>query len=125
MRALVELYQTTPEFVTLETLDETIDRVFATQYASPLLNAREISYKELHAYTRRRKMLPKIGSGAKSASERDFAEDTGMWSETKSMREKRVWKALNGMEGGRLPGFDMLKDEEERIQEHLKRDRQS
>jgi len=126
MRALIELYHQTDSFITPENLDAAIDRTFLKVSEPVGSQAREVGHRDLVSIVRGRRALPKIGGdGRVPGLEYEVFDGTLIWSETKTQREGKVVNALYGLEDGKRPGLDMLKDEEQRIQEHLKQDRQS
>ena len=125
MRALVSLYHQSESFITLENLDEAIDKAFIRNVALQTGNIREQSFYELKSILASKKALPKIGSG------RDVSRSTGYdtvnttWSDPKVKRDIEVQGALYGVEGLGKPGYEVLEEEHERIQGHLRDDRKS
>lgn len=125
MRALVSLYHQAEHFITPETLDEAIDKAFTeTTQVSSARNL-EKSHYDLKGELLSRRLLPKIGSGRGVSASGDMDVYNYQWSDTKAQREIQVQNALYGIEGRGKPGLEVLEEEHERIQAHLKNDRKS
>ncbi|KAI0939524.1 hypothetical protein AcW1_004532 [Taiwanofungus camphoratus] len=121
MRALVSLYHETETFITPQNLSEAIDRAFITEPSKQsAVMSPETSYRVLLDEMRMRKAQPKIGE----APQARLSEDSE-WSEGRRKRERTVLQALYGIEGRGKPGLEVLEDEAERIESHLKRDHES
>ncbi|KAJ3478174.1 hypothetical protein NLI96_g9949 [Meripilus lineatus] len=123
MRALVSLYHQSESFITLENLDEAIDEAFIRN-ATPQ-NIREQSFYELKAILASKKLLPKIGSGRDITNLAGYDTVNTSWSDPKVKRDIEVQGALYGIEGLGKPGYEVLEEEHERIQGHLRNDKKS
>lgn len=122
MRALISLYHDADRFITPATLSEHIDDAFIRK---PIIyyNSNEMTRKDLELELIDRRALPRIGEGKEQLGSRQVSVDQrSAWSGQESMRENMVRSALFGMTGKSQPGWEVLEEEHERIQEHIRKD---
>ncbi|GJE84625.1 hypothetical protein PsYK624_007010 [Phanerochaete sordida] len=126
-RALIALYHQAETFITPENLEAEIDEEFIYR---PLRHPggleREVLLRDLRSDLASRRMLPKVGDGKASmmhSRTQAQAADSYAWSGQKAPRDIRVMNALLGLEDVHKPGLEILEEEEERIQEHIRRDK--
>ncbi|EKM59694.1 uncharacterized protein PHACADRAFT_250355 [Phanerochaete carnosa HHB-10118-sp] len=128
MRALISLYHQAENFITPENLSAQIDEVFVYRPQRSAMSAeRETLLKDLRSELLERRTLPKMGEGKSvysSVRQQQQQSERESWSRAKSTRETRVMHALYGTEDAGKPGLEILEEEEERIQAHIRRDRE-
>lgn len=72
-----------------------------------------------------RRLLPTVGSGRDVSASGAMDIYSYQWSDAKVKREIKIQDVLYGIEGRGKPGLAVLEEEHERIQTHLKNDRDS
>ena len=132
MRALVSLYHESGEFISPENLSDAIDIAFRDQREiwNSWTDRREKSFGTVFAELKERRSLPKLASGAMEAPQSEqgqYAEVStqGQWSARQPQRVLQLKAALYGTQpanGLPLPGYEVLVEEHERIQELLKKE---
>lgn len=124
MRALISLYHQTEKFITPENLSREIDIAFIERPdAMAGMLEREVLLRDLRSDLAKRRVLPKMGESVQlkpTAANNDMIT----WSQRKDAREQAVINALYGIEDIGKPGLEVLEEEEERIQEYIRRDRE-
>ncbi|KAI0334725.1 hypothetical protein GY45DRAFT_1317739 [Cubamyces sp. BRFM 1775] len=116
MRVLVNLYHQSSSFVTKENLSERIDQAFARPKLLSMLGP-ESTLRSLQVQVEQRRAKPKFGASNQAMPH----SSGGLWSDMLPIRQLAVLMTLLGMVGPRKPGFDVVKDEAERIKENLKK----
>lgn len=122
MRALVELFHTSANFISRENLDLAIDQAFInsrSDYLSGIVES-EQSLRDLVSTAKKRRQMPKLGS----AKIDTFDKMDATWSAMETSRETKLQEALFGATRGR-PGLDALKEEAPRILAFKEDDRRS
>ncbi|KAI0676902.1 hypothetical protein C8Q78DRAFT_1000133 [Trametes maxima] len=125
LRVLVNLYQQSGTFITKENLSSRIDEAFIDQPDRRFSQlSAESPFRTLEMDLVRRRALPKFGQGneAIAHSRRREVRAGEAWSDQRSPRERAVMTTLYGVLGRGKPGFEALKDEEERIKRQLRAD---
>lgn len=130
MRALISLYHQTESFITPTNLSDTIDEVFI--YSRERLgilhpSKPELSQNDLWRMLRERRDQPSVAASDARTWRTNAASNgryTGQWSESQTVREQQVVHALYGVEGVGKPGLEVVEEEHERIQAHIRRDRE-
>ncbi|KAJ8487490.1 hypothetical protein ONZ51_g4170 [Trametes cubensis] len=115
MRVLVNLYHQSGSFITKENLSDRIDQAFAKAKHITVLGP-ESTLRSLQVQVEQRRANPKFGTSNQATPYREGE----LWSDLRPIRERAVLTTLFGMVGRRLPGYDVLKEEEERIKRKLK-----
>ncbi|KAI9001233.1 hypothetical protein BD414DRAFT_474052 [Trametes punicea] len=110
MRVLVNLYHQSENFITKENLSKRIDDAFFHPAKVSILYP-EMSLRDLNSDLARRRSLPKFGVSNEAIPHREGE----MWSDNRPVMERAVMTTLYGVVDRNKPGFDALKDEEERI----------
>ncbi|KAI0650055.1 hypothetical protein C8Q79DRAFT_997996 [Trametes meyenii] len=125
MRVLVNLYHQSATFITKDNLSAQIDEAFIHRPNRRLsqLDA-ESPFRTLEIDLARRRALPKFGQGneAIAHSGRKEVRAGEAWSDQRAPRERAVMTTLYGVLARGKPGFDAVKDEEERIKRQLRED---
>ncbi|KIP12845.1 hypothetical protein PHLGIDRAFT_113433 [Phlebiopsis gigantea 11061_1 CR5-6] len=125
MRALISLYHNADRFITPATLSQSIDEAFIKK-VDQYYSSNEISRSELEYDLKDRRALPRIGEGKEQLANKQIATDQrNIWSGQESVRENEVRSALFGMTGRGRPGWEVLEEEHERIQQHIRTDREA
>jgi len=120
LRALISLYHQSRDFISPNNLSDKIDQVFATGfYSSNDSGLRFASYGNLLGTLRQRRSLPRIGE----SNMQTFSNEPP-WSSL-AKREDEVFHALYGVDNLKMPGLDALLDEEKKIQEMSKEDKET
>ncbi|KAH9894303.1 hypothetical protein C8Q73DRAFT_665821 [Cubamyces lactineus] len=120
MRVLVNLYHQSASFITKENLSERIDQAFAKPKTLSVLGP-ESTLRHLQVQVEQRRANPKFGM-SNQATPYHKGE---LWSDRRPLRERAVLTTLFGMVARRQPGFDVLKEEEERIKQQLKEEEEA
>ncbi|KAH9844026.1 uncharacterized protein C8Q71DRAFT_730966 [Rhodofomes roseus] len=117
MRALVSLYHQSDQFLTPSNLAATIDYEFITKHTEGMSVGRsdEYNYANLQEQHRQLKASPKIGDSRVSFE----SEKVEMWSGSRHVRDRKVLRALYGLEFGKRPGLDVLEEESERVRREV------
>jgi hypothetical protein len=129
MRALISLYHQTESFITPANLSDVIDEVFIYKRDTPtaIYGRFDQRRSELERELKERSALPRVGDG-KNMQRPTYIGETGptvQFSQNEELREVQVMYALYGIEDQGQPGYEVLEEEHERIQKHLKEDRES
>lgn len=125
MRALISLYHRAEDFITPENLSEEIDKAFIYQHhLMSVSTRREKAPADLKAELAERRKLPKMGEGKSVHRSVVKLSPKKEWSSQKDIREAKVMHTLFGSEDIGKPGLEILEEEEERIQAHIRRDRE-
>ena len=107
LRALVSLYHQSRSFITLENLDEAIDRAFADPSSMRILGTRRVDWPSLRLEIKERERLPKFGLPETLDSA------LGMYGGGYEQRETRVEEVFDAMYGTwqtNKPGLELLQD---------------
>ncbi|KAL7282146.1 hypothetical protein PYCCODRAFT_876620 [Trametes coccinea BRFM310] len=121
MRVLVQLYHQSDTFITKENLSQKIDKAFIEHkhLSTTTLNA-ETPFRALEAQVNRRRSLPKFGQ----TNEAVPYSQGDRWSERRSAREMSVKSTLYGVIDPKRPGFDVVKEEKERLERSRRQENQ-
>jgi hypothetical protein len=117
LRALVALYHQSESFVTLENLDSAIDRAFADSANVRVFGNRKLDWPDLRLEVKERERLSKFGLPETLGSA------LGMYDAGFEERERRVEQVFDAMYGTwetNKPGFELLQDTWEDVEERLK-----
>jgi len=120
LRALISLYHQSRDLITPSNLSEKIDEIFSTgHFSSNSSGTFFASKRELDSALEQRNTQPRIGEPSLPTytSERT-------WNALRS-RENEVYDAIYGVDKLRNPGLDALLDEEKKIQQMLREDKQA
>lgn len=126
MRALISLYHQADSFITPENLSAHIDDVFVNKKAlDKFHDPDERSLTNLWRELNIRRSLPKVGDG-KDLFKQSHARSSIVqkFSGVQDIRGSEVRNALYGTEDAGKPGLEVLEEEHERIQSHIRRDRE-
>ncbi|CDO74028.1 hypothetical protein BN946_scf185043.g78 [Trametes cinnabarina] len=116
MRVLVRLYHQSESFITKENLSARIDEAFIRRSGNNIsVLGPETPFFALERQLEQQRSLPKFGVGNEAVAQGDQA----MWSDMRPVRERTVSSTLFGTDGYRRPGYDVLKEEKERVKREL------
>jgi hypothetical protein len=121
LRSLVSLYHNSEDFITPETLDQRIDAAFIdTHTLSSFARKEERSFETLVKAANYRLKQPRLGP-ATALEKFEFNRGVAWSSQTDTApRARRTSAALLGVDTSGLPGLEVLKEEEERIQQWVR-----
>ncbi|KDQ64827.1 hypothetical protein JAAARDRAFT_28469 [Jaapia argillacea MUCL 33604] len=110
MRALISLYHQADTFITLENLDEAIDRAFTGDDTRGIPDQPwEKAYRDLENEVWDRRSSSRVGDWQfADAGRRSWHASS--WSNSRTEREGAVVDALYGLDGNR-PGLEILEEE--------------
>jgi len=117
LRALVSLYHQSKSFVTLENLDESIDRAFLDVPGMHAFGNRILDWPSLRLEVKERELQSKFGlpetiNSTLSMFEAGYEEREG--------RIEQVFDAMYGTWQVNKPGFELLQDTWEDVEQRLK-----
>lgn len=123
LRTLVSLYHQAEHFITRENLSQRIDDAFVLRGNGPtgqgitMRMSPETPLSLIRLNVEAQKRMPKFDEPNQAIARQNnpYVKAGMMWSDMRSPREMEVFQALYGVEGRGRPGYDVLKDEEERI----------
>jgi hypothetical protein len=119
VRSLISLYHQSGDFITPANLSEKIDQVFTTNHYSHANSGVTFNHKgDLIVGLHARKSAPRIGEPNDASTQSD-----GRWTGM-AARDREVQDALYGTHR-KLPGLDVLLDEEESIKTLTRDDKQN
>jgi hypothetical protein len=121
LRALVALYHQSQSFVTLENLDEAIDRAFADATNVRMFGTKRLDWPTLRLEVKDRERLSKFGLPETIGSEMSMYEPG--W-EGRERRIEKVFDAMYGTWQTNKPGLELLQDTWEDVEERLKGERE-
>ncbi|KAI0699419.1 hypothetical protein BC835DRAFT_1304495 [Cytidiella melzeri] len=138
MRSLITLYHKAETFITPETLSDAIDYAFLEQRSivDSWVDKREKTHVDLKYEVESRRALPKLSSGNAYDSSMDGSMSftmssesvAGPWSSRSPERLRQLKAALYGTEASGddvpRPGYEVLVEEHERVQQLLKQERE-
>lgn len=124
MEALVSLYHQSNTFITPENLSAVIDQAF-TQPLDISEDQRKHSFAEIFRMRKLRKESPKFFLGRDDGSlSLHTSESMGPgWTESRSRRVDRVYRALMGTQKDGLPSWVALKENGKRIKSQIDKDK--
>jgi hypothetical protein len=130
MRALVSLYHQCETFITPENLDDRIDYAFiraSGSLAVPDKPDHFTSYVELENAENMREKIPRISEYSPPSDSRSYTRGRSddYWSDFQNPREREVVEALYGSVDQTKPGWDILEESAERIEEEIMEDRKN
>jgi len=116
LHALVALYHQSKSFITLENLDDAIDRTFADPTGLRVLGNRRIDWPSLRLEVKERERLSKFGlpdtlDSVLSRYEAGYEEREG--------RVEQVFDAMYGTWQTNKPGLELVQDTWEDVEERL------
>ncbi|KAI0254281.1 hypothetical protein BJV78DRAFT_1186715 [Lactifluus subvellereus] len=117
LRALVALYHQSKSFITLENLDEAIDRAFVDTPSMRIFGNRRVDWPSLRLEVKERERLSKFGLPETLNSA------LGMYEVGYEERERRVEQVFDAMYGTwqtDKPGLELLQDTWEDVEQRLK-----
>lgn len=117
LRALVALYHQSQSFVTLENLDEAIDRAFTDSANMRVFRTRKLDLPALRLEVKEREGLSKFGLPETLGSALKMYE--AGWEEREE-RVEQVFDAMYGTWQTNKPGLELLQDTWEDVEERLK-----
>jgi hypothetical protein len=121
LRALVALYHQSQSFVTLENLDEAIDRAFTDAANVRVFGTRKLDLPALRLEVKERERLSKFGLPETLGSALSMYE--AGW-EGREGRVEQVFDAMYGTWETNKPGLELLQDTWEDVEERLKGERE-
>jgi hypothetical protein len=121
LRALVALYHQSESFVTLENLDEAIDRAFADAANVRVFGTQRLDWPTLRLEVKERERLSKFGLPETLGSALNMYEPG--W-EQREGRIEQVFDAMYGTWRTNKPGLELLQDTWEDVEERLKGERE-
>jgi hypothetical protein len=117
LRALVSLYHQSESFVTLENLDEAIDRAFADSASVRVFGNQRLDWPALRLEAKERERLSKFGLPETLTSSLSMYE---AGCEEREGRVEQVFDAMYGTWETTKPGLELLQDTWEDVEERLK-----
>ncbi|KAI0347514.1 hypothetical protein BDW22DRAFT_534503 [Trametopsis cervina] len=133
LRALISLYHEADMFITPETLSEAIDFAFLERrdIGDTAGRSRELTISDLESALEIRRVLPKLSTGDSGETQQSslLHSETKVgdsWSSQTNDRTRRLKAALYGTDPGDgvpKPGYEVLVEEHERVQQLLQKDR--
>ncbi|KAI0356599.1 hypothetical protein OH77DRAFT_1423537 [Trametes cingulata] len=127
MRVLVNLYHQSATYITKENLDRRIDEAFIDARRSGVsVLSTETPFHSLQAELAERRALPKFGMGNEASVRmtRKEVEAGQAWSNHRPPRQRAIISTLYGVLDKAKPAYDALMDEQDRIKQQLKADKQ-
>jgi hypothetical protein len=121
LRALVALYHQSKSFITLENLDESIDRAFAEAASVRVFGTRRLDWPTIRLEAKERERLSKFGLPEALGSRLNTYE-VGL--EEREGRVEQVFDAMYGTWQTNKPGLELLEDTWEDVEERLKGERE-
>lgn len=123
MEALVSLYHQSNTFITPENLSAVIDQAF-TQPLNIAEDQKKHSFAELFQMKKRQRESPKFFLGRDdSSSFTHSSESMGPgWTESRSRRVDRVYRALMGTQRDGRPSWLALKENGKRVKSQIDKD---
>jgi hypothetical protein len=121
LRALVALYHQSQSFITLENLDESIDRAFADAASVRVFGTQRLDWPTIRLEAKERERLSKFGLPEALGSTLN-TYDAG-WEEREG-RVEQVFDAMYGTWQTNKPGLELLEDTWEDVEERLKGERE-
>lgn len=129
MRALVSLYHQSETFITPETLDARIDNAFLyipeQMAVGDAGNHAYRSYVELEGTEKLREKIPRISEYIPSSYHVERSSPQQPWSDFQNPRERAVFEAMYGTLEQTKPGWEILEESAERIQDEIAEDRKN
>jgi hypothetical protein len=117
LRALVSLYHQSKTFITLENLDEAIDRAFTDSPNMRLYGPRRVDWPSLRLEVKERERLSRFGLPETLSSALNVY-DVGY--EEREGRVEQIFDAMYGTWQTNKPGLELLQDTWEDVEKRLK-----